>query len=68
MSRDRSRLVGQIRFHPKGAIVLAVFVAALAIARDVRFGLAAAIVAEVIDWLFLLAPLSGSGRPRHYDV
>ena len=57
-----------IRFHLRGALVLAAFVAILMLAVDVRLGIAAIVAAAVVDWLSLALPFGlgrlGERRPR----
>jgi len=51
------------RFHLKGLLVVALFVALVMLAVDVRIGVAAIVAAAVIDWLSLALPL-GLGQRR----
>jgi hypothetical protein len=44
------------RIHPRALIVALAFWVALLVARDVRWGVAAAAVAVVIDWSALILP------------
>jgi hypothetical protein len=53
-----------MRVHPRGLLVLAAFVAALALGLDARLGLLAIVAAGVIDWMALIVPLSGATRDR----
>jgi hypothetical protein len=50
-----------MRVHRTGVLVLLAFIAVFALALDVRIGIAAVIAATVIDWLFIVVPLSRVG-------
>ena len=45
-----------MRVHPKGLIVLSIFVAVFGLALDVRLGIVATVAATVVDWLYIGAP------------
>jgi Flp pilus assembly protein TadB len=53
-----------MRMHPKGLLVLAVFIAVFAIGVDWRWGIAGVAAVAVIDFLSLAAPFSGAARDK----
>jgi hypothetical protein len=54
-----------MRIHPRAVLVSAAFWGTLLLARDVRWGIAAAVAAGLIDWAAIVLPfLPRATSPR----